>query len=37
VCPWNQRFASELAEPTFAARDALREHAAWALARLGPR
>ena len=34
LCPWNQRFASELAEPAFAARDALRGHAAWALARL---
>ena len=46
VCPWNQRFAAELAESAFAAREALagrdartlvREHAAWALGSLRAR
>jgi hypothetical protein len=31
VCPWNVSFASELREPAFA----VREHAAWALGRVG--
>jgi len=43
MCPWKLRFASDLQEPAFAAREALagrdartlaREHAAWALGRL---
>ena len=45
-CPWNIRFAQELTEPAFAPRDVLthalddpeplvREHAAWALERIG--